>query len=247
MLSNPVCSKNLSIPRTDPHNQFHDNLLKSLTLECKVNTYAWIYCHEESLPRYDADKALCTSDYLAYTWTHPGVFWTAHYVVLCPKFWAVPSLTHLVSKANGDTDFQMNMNNWFDNRAVTLLHEVYHWPNTVSIPECGDSADLPQDVCNLAYYHNTNVARLNAESYTEAAMAIYIMKAFHQSDVPTPGGTPFQPSTIVIANVTDNLSSDGPPGWDTPVSTTSQNFTWEDDPDAALLSSFGNIAESGYA
>lgn len=211
-----------------------------------ITTYAWIYCHEESLPRYDADKALCTPDYLAYTWTHPGIAWTAHYVVLCPNFWEVPSLTDLVSKADGDVKFQMDMNNWFDNRAITFLHEVYHWPNTVSIPQCGDTAGLPQQVCNLAYHYNTNVARLNAESYAEAAMAIYIMKTFHHSDVPTPGGTSFQPSSIVVANVTDDLSSDGPPDWESPVNTSWPQYLWEFDVDAALLSDFGDLMDTGY-
>lgn len=114
-------------------------------------TYAYIYCHEEAMPGYDTPDKICGNGLWAYTFDSIGKLWTVHYVVLCDKFWEDgPFLEDVAKKADGDILFQSNINNWITTQALTLLHESYHWQDTVTIPKALDYAYMPQGVADIA-------------------------------------------------------------------------------------------------
>ncbi|KXX75401.1 Killer toxin subunits alpha/beta [Madurella mycetomatis] len=216
-------------------------------LEHPINTWSYWYCHEEDVPGYDANNPECGPNTAAYTWDDPGHLWSAHYVVLCPQWWnfsRTMSLNEAVVRADGDINYQMTMENWRPIRARTVLHETYHWEYTVSEPRCRDLAYSPTNVVNLARNEGTNRARLNAESFAQAGMAIFIMDTWHHDTPPTPGGVPYPPGPATDLEVDGlvEVSLDGPPsGWVRPVSLDS---LWpEPDPSlgAQSLSSFGTL------
>lgn len=184
------------------------------------------------------------------TWNKIGWFWTTHYVVLCPMWWnftETSSLAELTSAADGEIKLQRTMEYWKPNRARSLHHETFHWEDTVSVPRCLDLDYEPQEICDTAYYYGTEEARWNAESFSLAAMAIYVQKNFHLDSPPTPFGVPYEPlpngpSSKTEKGGNDSLSSE-PVGWVSPVSIDSQNFTWWDVSGTAALSSYGNITD----
>lgn len=183
-------------------------------------TYAYFYCHEEDLKGADICKN--TEDTYAYTWDDLGIFWSNHYVVFCPKFFAdsSPSLKNRTDYANGRPYVQTTMDEWFNTRTITLFHETYHWKNTVSVPKCylEDEVYTPQEVVKLAK-ENEKDAHINAESWAQSAMAIYLQKTFGLNKPPTPASV----RNPALSTRSRSLQS-APPGFVRPVSIDSQTF-----------------------
>lgn len=184
------------------------------------------------------------------TWNKIGWFWTTHYVILCPSWWnftETSSLAELTRAADGEIKLQRTMEYWKPNRARSLHHETFHWEDTVSVPKCLDLDYEPQEICDTAYYYGTEESRWNAESFSLAALAIYVQKTFHLDSPPTPFGVPYVPlpngpTSKTDMDGNDSLSSE-PVGWVSPVSMDSKNFTWWDVLGTAALSSYGNITD----
>ena len=216
------------------------------------NTYAWFYCHEEDIPGFDPADRECGANTTAFTWDDPGAFSTYHYVALCPLFWnftRTMSLRDADAKADGDIKFQMTMEEWKPVRARIVLHESYHWASTVSDPPCRDLEYKPKDVCDLAREQGTEQARLNAESFAQAALAIYIMDTWHHANPPTPGGVPYPPPAGMPQNTKNadiqEIKLDAPPaGWIRPLKL--DDTTGHIDPSlgAVSLSTFGRLESS---
>jgi hypothetical protein len=133
----------------------------------------------------------------------------------------------MTENAQNDKTMQTTIDYWRETRALVLFHETYHWENTVSIPRCKDIAYEPYRVVKMAQTDEEN-AKLNAESWTEAAMAIYLQKTFGLSSPPTalPAPSPLSSASATVDGddiVTEAL--DAPPdGWIEPVSTSSTQF-----------------------
>lgn len=123
------------------------------------------------------------------------------------------------NRANGDIPYQMKMENWKPIRARTALHETYHWEHTVSEPRCRDLAYSPTDVVRLAKTQGSDRARLNAESFAQAGLAIHVMDTFHLSTPPTPGGGKVSAEAAAADDEMQEISLDAPPaGWVSPMS-----------------------------
>jgi hypothetical protein len=113
------------------------------------------------------------------------------------------------------------------------------WTPTVSDPHCGDYAYQPINVTTLAKY-NESAARINAESYAQAAMAIYVQSKFDllQPPVPEQGEPLYDLAEIEL---------DAPPdGWVSPVSVESPTFN-PAGPGIQSLSDIGNLTVDGPA
>ncbi|KAL4916199.1 glycoside hydrolase superfamily [Aspergillus aurantiobrunneus] len=151
-------------------------------------TYGYFYCDSQN-KKYDTCKN--NPKVNAYTWDDLGWTWSAHKVVFCKNFFndnIFKSLEGRVEEANGDPEMQRTMSRqWRAVRARTLLHETYHWKNTVSQPKCDLRPEVynPGDVVALAR-NDEGKAGINAESYAQAAMAIYLQKTFHLDSPPEP-------------------------------------------------------------
>lgn len=113
------------------------------------------------------------------------------------------------------------MDEWFETRAITLFHETYHWENTVSMPKCNLRPEIydPQSVVKLAKDNEKN-AHINAESWAQAAMAIYLQKTFNLNSPPTPASVA-NPDTSARSLFLDSA----PPGFVRPVSIDSLTFS----------------------
>jgi hypothetical protein len=183
-------------------------------------TYAYFYCKEEDA---SSNKHVCrdNQNVTAYTWDNRGWFWTNHMIVFCPLFFDERNMTSLFTKvlqANGKPEMQNTMDYWRPVRARTLFHETYHWETTVSVPRCLDKGYTPQQVVDLARDHE-DLAVINAESYTQAAMAVYLQKEFGLSMPPTP-----RSSAFVGEDVTEIFLDSPPSDWVSPVDLESRTF-----------------------
>lgn len=137
-----------------------------------MRTYAYFYCGEDNMPGSDKPSFTrnCIGDKVAYTWNDLGTFWSAHYVVLCPKFFSssMIHLDHLVDIADGNPSMQGMIDSWQQVRGLTIFHETYHWKDTVSKPRCLDYAYNAGRITKLAA-NEPGKAVKNAESYALAA------------------------------------------------------------------------------
>jgi len=122
-----------------------------------------------------------------------------HYVVFCPKTFfnttKVVSLAKRTEEANGNPELQRVINPWRATRARILFHETYHWEHTVSQPKCipkkgEEEIYTPEEVVQLAKEKNIAESRINAESWTLAAVAMYIQDKWGLSDPPVPANAP---------------------------------------------------------
>lgn len=86
-------------------------------------------------------------------------------------------------------------------RAAAIFHETYHWCGTVSQPPANHYPETykPEEVVLLAAQENTEGARLNAESWAQAAMAMFVQQTFNLDLPPVPKGS-------VSAEVQSHLS-----------------------------------------
>lgn len=154
-------------------------------------TYGYFYCDESKLPtKYQKPKPECGESTTAYTFDDLGTIWSAHYVVFCPTFFGdrMASLAQRVQEGKNSPSLQGVMNPWRAARARSLFHETYHWGTTVSRPKCNRRPEVyqPKDVVDLATNENTNGAKINAESWAQAAMAMYLQQTFNLASPPVP-------------------------------------------------------------
>jgi hypothetical protein len=171
-----------------------DGIHGGLDSEKPIRTYGNFYCDERKAPRgingsprrKCADKPLT----VAYSWDDPGVVWSAHHTVLSPRFFSPErlSLKGAVDRIRVISRLQTIMEGWVNTRAGTIFHETYHWDYTVSRPTCDRLPEdyAPIDVYRLTLEHGTETAKLNAESWTQAALAIYAQKTFNLPSPPPP-------------------------------------------------------------
>jgi Lysine-specific metallo-endopeptidase len=160
----------------------------------------------------------------AHTWTTYGLIWTTHYVNFCPLFFNDARMTSLATKveeATNNITKQITMDEWRPVRARTMFHEMFHWNPTVTVPMARDYAYKPSAVTSLAA-NNEPTATMNAESYAQAALGMYVKHKFDllQPPLPRQGQT--------VDDLTDDLAEgaadDPPDGWVSPVSEDSPTF-----------------------
>jgi hypothetical protein len=171
---------------------------------------------------------------LAYTWEDIGYIVSWHYVVFCPRFFAddVVSLATQTQNANNNPGMQTVMDYWKPVRARTMFHETYHWQYTVSIPRALDYGYTPQQVVALAANNDPNAVQ-NAESYAQAALAIYIQNQWGLAQPPQPAGA-------ALYNLVETALDSPPDGWVAPVNPNSLNVNLTGD-GVVQLSSAGAI------
>jgi hypothetical protein len=139
---------------------------------------------------------------------------------------------------------QTTMDYWRPVRARSIFHETYHWGTTVSNPRCLDYAYKPLAITNLAVSDQTKSAT-NAESWAQAAMAIYLQKTFHLSDPPLPEGyRSGTASTIDGADLVEMLFEAPPDGCDPPVLNTSPTYS-PDMTNVIMMESIGSLTAGG--
>ncbi|KAJ5219690.1 hypothetical protein N7468_008894 [Penicillium chermesinum] len=103
-----------------------------------------------------------------------------------------------------------------------------------------------KDVVDLAVKDQTKASN-NAESYAQAAMAIYLQQAFHLSSPPTPAGYGTSSDSSVSIAGTEILETylDAPPSWwEAPVANTSKTFK-PDMTDITMMSGVGSLTGGG--
>ena len=98
------------------------------------------------------------------------------------------SLAQLVQKGKDNSTLRGIIDPWQAARARTIFHESYHWARTVSRPLCDRVPEvyLPKEVYHLARRENTGGAKRNAESWTLAAIAMYVQQTFNLKVPPVP-------------------------------------------------------------
>ena len=209
-------------------------------------SYAYIYCDESQVPAKDGKpkKPQCNSPnnpgkkVMAYTFPDDGsIFgWNAKYVVLCPRFFEddILSLADQVAAAKKNTGLQKIMDPWRKVKARSLFHETYHWgPAEVSDPIANRVPEIydAQAVVNLANQENVAGSKTNAESWAQAAMAIYIQQTFSLSNPPVPQQQASADIQALFSNTTfvDDIEEqffDSAPDWfNPPVANDSSTFS----------------------
>jgi hypothetical protein len=130
-------------------------------------------------------------------------------------------------------------------RAKTVLHESYHWKDTVSSPRCLDITYKPSAVVKLGRTSPIDAA-INAESYALAALAIFIQQAFHLDEPPKPQElqTTSDNATFPGADSYETYLDSPPDWWEPPVVNTSSTFS-PNMTDTVIMSSLGTMAYSG--
>ena len=165
-----------------------------LPMDAPPNTFGYIYCAEDKMPTNNKPKkSLCSRNTTAWTFDERESKRTTHYVVLCPTFFdnaRMASLAQRVEEARNKPDLQTSMEPWRSVRARVLFHETYYWGETVSKPKCDlrPQKHRAQDVVRLAKEQNIATVKLNAESWTLAAMAIYLQETFNLAQPPEARG-----------------------------------------------------------
>ncbi|MCJ1466015.1 hypothetical protein MMC07_004634 [Pseudocyphellaria aurata] len=157
-------------------------------------TYAYFYCDERKVPTNKEPHGLlvCKDQptLLAYTFNDIRTFWAAHYIVFCPAFFTneLSSLAQLVQSGQDNQKLAVIMDTWLPARARVIFHETYHWTVTVTWPPMDRLPEVyrPKDVYDLAKNENTKGAKTNAESWTEAAMAMYVQQTLKLRLPPVP-------------------------------------------------------------
>ncbi|KAH6669266.1 glycoside hydrolase superfamily [Halenospora varia] len=100
-------------------------------------------------------------------------------------------------------------------------------------------------VADLAYWKGSDVARLNAESFADCAMSMYIMDTWGHTTPPTPNDgayVPGQPPGTLTAATNDALPAP-PTGWTSPVNINSTTFTWDPNLDVIVMSTLGDTQD----
>lgn len=220
-----------------------------------VLTYAYFYCDEQKLPK-KKERMLCRGNphALAYTFNDVGTLWSAHYLVFCPTFFSdeLTSLAHLVQIGQDRPDLADIMDTWLAARARVIFHETYHWAKTVAEPPLKRRPEVydPKDVYELARVENTKGAETNAESWTQAAMAMFVQQRFKLRFPPVPKeyappDARSDPSVMKIA--TENLISiflDRMPDWFVPPVVQGASAFKPDMRNVVQLSSIGRMSQN---
>lgn len=115
--------------------------------------------------------------------------------MFCPRFFEkeIVSLSDRVAEAKTNTTLQKVIDPWRYVKAWSLFHESYHWgPDEVSDPranECGWLQDQWYDPHPALLYvafpgHGSHFR--TAESWAQAAMAIYVQRTLDLKNPPAP-------------------------------------------------------------
>lgn len=170
-----------------------ENIIRQQAIheDAPLFTYGYFYCNEDDLPtKKKPSDPECGPSTTAWTFDDLGTIWSAHYVVFCPTFWGdrMASLAQRVQEGKDNSELQGFMDPWRSARARALFHETYHWGTTVSQPKCNLRPEkyTPKDVVDLARKDNTEKAKMNAESWAQAAMAMYLQQTFNLKSPPVP-------------------------------------------------------------
>ena len=96
------------------------------------HTYTYVYCDEDDLPWKNCNKGP-----VAYTWDALGHFWSNHLLVMCPYYFSssLPTLANALTQTRNDLSQATNMYNTYLTKGHAMLHESFHWENTVSQPK----------------------------------------------------------------------------------------------------------------
>ncbi|KAI9708733.1 MAG: hypothetical protein M1820_003688 [Bogoriella megaspora] len=201
-------------------------------------SYAYIYCDESKVPAKkerpkpgECERSRTPGKKVAaFTFPDDGTIfgWNAKYVVLCPRFFDndILTLEQQTNNAKKDKLIPEVMDNWRKIKSGVLFHETYHWgPAEVSDPRCNRKPEIydPGKVSQLARDENIKGSKTNAESWTQAAMACYLMQAFKLKTPPLPKGEAAFNAEVTSNNFTINdiedVFFDSAPDWfESPVS-----------------------------
>ncbi|KAL8725073.1 MAG: hypothetical protein Q9166_007584 [cf. Caloplaca sp. 2 TL-2023] len=209
-------------------------------------SYAYIYCDESKVPSKPEKpkKPQCNSPnnpgkkVMAYTFPDDGsIFgWNAKYVVLCPRFFEddILSLADQTAAAKKNVGLQKVMDPWRKVKARSLFHETYHWgPAEVSDPRCDRTPEIydASKVVNLASTENVAGSKTNAESWAQAAMAMYVQRTFSLSNPPVPQSQAAADVKALLSNTTfvddieEQFFASAPDWFAPPVATDAANFS----------------------
>lgn len=197
-------------------------MIHYLGIQSSWSVYSYIYCGEDSMPGRDNPSFTknCVNGKSAYSWDDLGEYWSAHYILLCDKFFgaSMNSVDYLLEISDENPFMQRTIDYWKLTRGHTLFHETYHWEHTVSRPRCRDiTYDAASIVTDLAVKQQDKSV-INAESYALAASAIYAQRVFHLSKPPKPKDLNKR-DTTTDEEVKDTALESGPAWWEKPAST----------------------------
>ncbi|KAK6345876.1 hypothetical protein TWF730_010219 [Orbilia blumenaviensis] len=192
--------------KTKPDPNLQERVQNNINRQFKIHsgeppkhTFVYTYCDEQDAPSDWLDeckqqygkRSCCRPETLAYSWDSIGWLWNNHMVVLCPSYFESLTLSEQVRRLNArwreDPSVAYNIFNMYLNQGETYLHESFHWRNTVSQPRIIDVDNVygPEDVAALAR-EGTDKPTINADSYTIAATAAFMVETYELLDVPKP-------------------------------------------------------------
>jgi hypothetical protein len=136
--------------------------------------YIYFYCkdYEDFCRDHPAVHARAWSDKGFFRW------WDNHFVQFCPSFYNSDPLDKVLSRFEGKTHAQKEMENFEDSRDSDMLHESCHWSPLVGQPQIVDHAQEAENSWKLARDQGTGKAYVNAASYALDATAIYVHQHF---------------------------------------------------------------------
>ena len=191
---------------------------------------------------------------LAYTFDDLGVLWSAHYLVLCPEFFSdeLTSLAHLVERGRVKPDLVVIINRWWTARAGIIFHETYHWAKTVARPRLNRKPEVysAKEVYDLARKENTEGAKTNAQSWTLAAIAMFVQQTFNLRFPPVPKeyfppDVRSDPSIMkIVTERLDIISLDRMPDWFAPPVVQGATAFKPDMTNVVQLSSIGRMSQN---
>ena len=249
----PSFDTTISNSKAENINRQHD-----IHFNAPLLTYAYFYCQEPKVPKeklphaqtYCAKKPYPS----AYTYNDLGVLWSAHYIILCPRFFSdkLTSLARLVGLARVKPERAVVMETWLIARASVIFHETYHWDKTVTRPPLNRNPEVysPKEVYDLARNENTEGAKTNAGSWTLAAIALFVQQEFNLRFPPVPKAyyppdMRSDPSIMKIA--TERLNSiylDRMPDWFAPPVVQGATAFKPDMTNVVRLSSIGRMSQN---
>lgn len=221
-------------------------------------TYAYFYCEETKVPKKKLPhmRAYCAENPhgLAYTFNDLGVLWSAHYLILCPRFFSdeLTSLARLVELGRVNPERAVIIDTWLIARASVIFHETYHWSKTVARPPLNREPEVyrPKKVYDLARKENTEGAKTNAQSWTLAAIAMFVQQTFNLRFPPVPKeyyppDVGSDPSIMKIATESlISISLDRMPDWFAPPVIQGAPAFKPDMTNVVQLSSIGRMSQN---
>ncbi|EPE24124.1 hypothetical protein GLAREA_07974 [Glarea lozoyensis ATCC 20868] len=140
-------------------------------------TYAWEDAKGHKIPGFDCDNDAKAGSYSRRVST--GI--TIQQTAFCLGFFLEERIGQKFAFLR-DSEGRLNMDNYQDNTARTIIHEAYKY-DFIGLPQAIDGAYGAEDVYKLARVAGTELEFVNSDSYTIDALSIYLHQIL-QSDRP---------------------------------------------------------------